>query len=323
MQRLVDRVDAVLRKRWGGAQDLLHAMCAHALVPSGKLIRPVLLLESALAVGGEVDVVMPAAVGAECGHVASLVHDDIIDDDALRRGRPSVQHRFGMQNAIVAGDALIFDLFLGLSQCREAGARPDRIVAALEVVARCGIDLCRGQSLEAELQESRSLDVDSYLRMISWKTAALFRGVCQSGALLAGGSTAAVNALGVYAENLGLAFQIHDDLLPFTAAAAAVGKSDTSDVRNGRGTLPVILGYAAGHPADRRVIDDALHGDGDANRRRDALHAVLKRTGALTAAAVRARACVDEANAALAELPPTPSRTRLHALAEAAVGRSR
>ena len=320
---LVGRVGCGLEERWDAGASLLHAMCAHALVPSGKLFRPILLLEAALAVGGEVDVVLPAAIGAECGHVASLVHDDIIDDDDVRRGRPSVQHRFGVDNAIVAGDALIFDLFLGLAQCRATGARPDRIVAALDVVARCGIDLCAGQSLEAELSDAGSYDAEAYLRMVALKTAALFRGACQCGALLAGGSDAVVDALGVYAENLGIAFQIHDDLLPYTHDARTVGKSDTSDVRNGRRTLPVILAHDRARRDERRVIEAVFSGTGDAGRRRAALVGVLESTGALAASAARARECVDAALAALDVLPPTPSRTRLRGFAEAAVDRDR
>lgn len=323
LERLVGRIGGGLEQRWEAGASLLHTMCAHALVPAGKLFRPILLLEAALAVGGDVETVLPAAIGAESGHVASLVHDDIIDDDEIRRGRPSVQHKFGVDNAIVAGDALIFDLFLSLAECHRTGARAERIVAALDVVARCGIDLCRGQSLEAELSVAGSYDVPAYLRMIALKTAALFRGACQCGALLAGGTEPVVEALGVYAENLGVAFQIHDDLLPYTRDARTVGKSDTSDVRNGRRTLPVILAHERGSDVQRRVIEDALGGTGDAGYRRDALCGVLEATGALAAAAARARSCVDAALGALEALPPTPSRARLRGFAEAAVDRDR
>lgn len=112
---LLSVVKARLGARWRGGAELLDEMCEHALSPPGKLFRPVLLLESARALGGDIQMVRPAAVGAESGHVASLVHDDIIDDDDLRRGKPSVQHAFGVGDAIVAGDALIFDLFASLA----------------------------------------------------------------------------------------------------------------------------------------------------------------------------------------------------------------
>ncbi|MET0132959.1 MAG: polyprenyl synthetase family protein [Kibdelosporangium sp.] len=320
---LVDKVGEGLAARWQAESSLLGSMCAHALVPSGKMFRPILLLESAAAVGGDANVVLPAAIGAECGHVASLVHDDIIDNDDLRRGKPSVQHKFGADNAIVAGDALIFDLFVALAECRNTGAEAHRIVAALDVVARCGIDLCRGQSLEAELCERMDFDLDAYLTMVRLKTAALFKGACECGALLAGGTEDMVRALGDYAENLGCAFQIHDDLMSYTRDTDVMGKPDTSDIRNGRLTLPVILAYQASPPADRLAITEILVGDGDPSSRRDTLVAILERTGALETASKQARQFSENAIDALRVLPPTPSRDRLRSFAQAAIDRDR
>src|SRR5438874_12820396 len=128
---LVDRarwlsslVESKLAGDWNPAGRRLDSACRHALLPGGKLVRPLMLLESAGAVGGDVESVLPAAAGAEAGHVASLVHDDIIDGDDTRRGRPSVHAAFGMDDAIVAGDALIFYLFAGLAECARLGV-PD------------------------------------------------------------------------------------------------------------------------------------------------------------------------------------------------------
>ncbi len=320
---LVGKVGERLADRWQAESSLLGSMCAHALVPSGKLFRPILLLESAMAVGGDADVVLPAAIGAECGHVASLVHDDIIDNDDLRRGKPSVQYKFGADNAIVAGDALIFDLFAALAECRTTGAQPDRIVAALDVVARCGIDLCRGQSLEAEIRERMDFDLDAYLTMVKLKTAALFKGACECGALLAGGEDHMVRALGEYAENLGCAFQIHDDVMSYTVDTDVMGKSDTSDISNGRLTLPVILAYWESDPDGRQAITEVLVDDGDPIVRRDTLMEILERTGAITAAAQRAVQYSRDAIDALRALPPSPSVDRLRGFAQAAIDRDR
>ena len=320
---LAGEVAVRLGERWQADAGLLDAMCAHALVPAGKLFRPILLIESARAVGGDPAVVLPAAVGAECGHVASLVHDDIIDHDELRRGRPSVQHKYGVDDAIVAGDALIFDLFAGLAECRSTGAPADRIVAALDVVARCGIDLCRGQSLEGELCRRMDFDVDAYLRMVRLKTAALFKGACECGALLAGGDDDMVKALGTYAESLGAAFQIHDDLLPYTKTTEVTGKPDTSDIRNGRLTLPVLLAYESAELADRMAIRETLTGTGDPVLRREKLAGILGRTDAIPAAAAIARQYTENSVAALQALPPSESRERLRGFAEAAIDRDR
>lgn len=315
-------VGCELERRWAGQPGLLASICHYALVPAGKLFRPSLLLESALAVGGDAESVLPAAVGAECGHVASLIHDDIIDGDELRRGRPSVPCAYGVAGAIIAGDALIFDLFAGLAECRQAGVSADRVVSALEAVAQAGLELCRGQSMEAELHQSRSLDLGSYLVMIELKTAALFRGACRSGSLLGGGAHEMVQTLSTFGESLGLAFQMYDDLLPYISDTQVMGKPQTSDVKNGRLTLPIILAHNAGQAADRQLIMDALFAPGPAEHGLTALQRVLRDTGAIAAAAEMARSYARLAREALDLLPPTPSRNRLSLIADLAVARS-
>ncbi|RSM81924.1 polyprenyl synthetase family protein [Kibdelosporangium aridum] len=320
---LVALVAGELRLRWAGGSRRLDQVCDYALAPSGKLLRPVLLLESARAVGGQVHAVLPAAVGAESGHVASLVHDDIIDGDELRRGRPSVQHKYGTDEAIVVGDALLFDLFAGLGACRHTGVAAELVATALEVVAQAGIDLCRGQSLEAELSAERSFDTDAYLTMASLKTAAFFRGVCQVGGILGGGRPEWVAALGVYGDRLGLAFQIHDDLLPYTSGSSVTGKPDTSDLRNARVTLPVILAYNAGTGRHRRAIRLALGASDDLDGNLAGLAAVMAETDAIAQTRQMAHRCVSEALQALDRLPASASRDTLRQFAELTVQRDR
>lgn len=318
---LAEAAEAKLRTRWSRTSSLLSTMCHYALVPSGKLIRPILLLESACAVGGTVPMVLPAAVGAECGHVASLIHDDIIDADELRRGKRSVHSRFGAGNAIVAGDALIFDLFAGLAECRWTGVPDSRVAAALEVVARCGLDLCRGQSMEEELCRGLRFDLDAYLTMIRLKTAALFQGACESGAILAGGTAEQVEALSQYALALGTAFQIQDDILSYTGDTGAMGKDHTSDSRNARLTLPVLLAYRHGSNTDRRVLRQALTAEDDLTQRYEQVLEVLHHTGSLVAAGEMAREYAEASGKALTKLPPTPSRDRLAMFSEMAIDR--
>jgi geranylgeranyl diphosphate synthase type I len=310
-----------LAERWHPDGDLLDGVCHYALVPAGKLFRSTLLIESALAVGGDPAVVYPAAMGAECGHVASLIHDDIIDGDQIRRGRASVQHKYGVDNAIIAGDALIFDLFASLGECQGTGAPDSRVVWALRVVAQCGIDLCRGQSMEAEICDRLDFALDSYLTMARLKTAALFRAACGCGAILAGGEPAAVESLNTYALDFGTAFQIHDDVLSYIADTERMGKPDTSDVRNGRITFPVALAYQSAAAGQRRAIRSVLSDDGDPIEKRAAMADILTTTGALDQATTAAREYADSAIKALHELPHTPSRDRLTEFAELAISR--
>jgi geranylgeranyl diphosphate synthase type I len=312
-----------IERRWLSGDRILDAMCRHALAPGGKLMRPVLLLESAVAVGGRADSVLPAAVGTECGHVASLVHDDIIDGDETRRGRPAVHSEFGMDQAIVAGDALIFFLFQCLAECRGTGVPEDRIVAALDVVARAGYDLCRGQSLESELKGDVTCDVDTYLTMIRLKTAALFRASCESGAILGQGPQDWICALARYGEHLGTAFQIHDDLLAYTSDPETTGKAAASDVRNRRLTLPVILAYQSASPADRERIENIMSGESAVEDAYAVMGEIIERTGAVDASRQMAWQSAEQARLDLSVLPPTPSRDRLARLASLAIDRDR
>jgi geranylgeranyl diphosphate synthase type I len=316
-----------LRNRWPGAArsapDRLDKICGYAISATGKLLRPTLLIECALAVGGVMRHVLPAAVGAECGHVASLVHDDIIDHDDVRRGQPSVHRRFGSDDAIVAGDALIFDLFAGLAECRDAGAADARVVSALATVARSGVDMCRGQLLEAQVTADRTFSIDAYLAVAGLKTAAFFRGVCETGAILGGGLVHETVALAFYGEHLGLAFQIRDDLLSFVADDAKTGKPGSSDLVNGRLTAPVVLAHLHANTKDRAHIEHLLSSVHDPAAGLRALRDVAERTGALRRASDLAHEYAGRAREALDALAPTPSRDRLCRYADAVIIRDK
>jgi geranylgeranyl pyrophosphate synthase len=306
-------------RTWADDSDSLAAMARYALAAPGKLLRPILLLESALAVGGQIEHVLPAAVGTECGHVASLTHDDIIDGDDVRRGQPAVHRKFGTDDAIVAGDALIFQLFLCLARCRHAGVAGDRVAAALEVVATAGVRLCRGQILESEITARQQCSVDAYREMIAHKTAALFEGTCRSGAILAGAPEPLCEDLGRYGRELGIAFQVADDLLPYLSSDEAVGKPSLSDVRNRRLTLPVILAQEAADPADLAALSLAFGDAIPADEALEVVRGVLERTDAVTRCVRMAMSHADEARRALGQLPASASRDRLEAFARRAV----
>jgi geranylgeranyl diphosphate synthase type I len=265
--------------------------------------------------------VLPAAVGAECGHVASLIHDDIIDDDEVRRGRSSVQHKFGIGDAIVAGDALIFDLFAALAECRQTGVSAERVVASLAAVSRAGIDLCRGQSLESELSRELRFDVDAYLLVAKLKTAAYFRAACESGAIMGGGDRNDIEGLAAYGDYLGLAFQIHDDLLAYVSDPESTGKSATSNLENARMTLPIILAYEAATKQERQFIRDCMVSVIDPQEALGTVHDLLRRTGAIEAASTIARDYAQKARYALDGLPPCAGRDQLCWIAELVIAR--
>lgn len=343
-------------------RDPLAEMHGWALLPPGKLLRPVLLLESAAAVGGSPEQVGPAATGFELMHAGSLIHDDIIDGDELRRGREATHCRYGVDRAVVGADSLFFAVFETLGECRQRGVADRLISDATAVIAKAGLDITRGATLELDLSGELHDDTDMYLEMARLKTAALLSAACRTGAVLADGTPEQTDALTEFGEALGIAFQIQDDLLPYARprgnaaragsttpagdgsgagtgsapaadsvsaadgggsagpagpAGSTAGKSRTSDLRNKRPVLPLLLAHRNGSDADRALLAELREGGADEQEsRQERLHRLLETTGALEAAQHTADNYLDRCRKALEVLPPSPHRQRLATLAD-------
>ncbi len=319
---LLAELDACLAAGGDGALAALHR---HAVLPAGKLLRPLLVVDAALAVGGSAHPVLPAAVAVELLHVGSLIHDDIIDGDAERRGRAAVHHRFGTDRAILGGDALFLRPFSLVAECGRRGVPAERVVRAGQALAAAGEELCRGAVLELDHAGAPELSLEAYVRMAGLKTSPLFSGACRIGAVLSGADEEQAAALGRYGHALGIAFQARDDLLPydtcFAGAAgdngtAAAGKPADSDLGNRRPTLPVLLAHQLAAPADRHLVEKLL---ADGARGPDA-HArmadVLERTGAVDAVRSVVEEYVRRCHQALALFEPGPGVAGMAALAD-------
>ncbi|MEW2441116.1 polyprenyl synthetase family protein [Micromonospora marina] len=305
---------AELGRRWPETPDQLDAIVRYALLPAGKMLRPMMTLHAAEAVGGSPADVLAAALGTEYLHVATLVHDDIIDADTLRRGRPAVPVAYGIPGAIVAGDHLIFHAFQALVEGGRA-VPPASVVAAVSALAEAGQDLCRGQALEARLVGDLDAGARWYPEMIRLKTGSLFRAVCHVGALLGGADPLVSAALARYGEHVGTAFQIRDDLLSYLSTPEQTGKPATSDLNNGRPTLPLLLAYDALGDAVRVELLAVLHrrgaGPGDVER----VTALLRDTGAVDGARRRMVEHAERARAELTVLTPSASADVLTGIA--------
>ena len=309
-----------LSRRWPETGEQLDTMARHALLPAGKLLRPIMALQAAEIVGGSAADIVTAALGVEYLHAATLVHDDVIDGDALRRGRPTVAAAFGVPSAIVSGDSLIFSAFEALVD-EPWASTPARVIAVVGALAEAGRDLCRGQTLEAQLVGDIEAGARWYLEMIRLKTGALFRAACYIGATLGGADTDTASVLARYGEHVGIAFQIRDDLLCYVATPESTGKPASSDLSNGRPTLPLILAYQAAAVPERRELLAVLGRragelDGDLDRVRDLVTA----RGAVAAAHGRMTEYVERALAELAVFAPSPGRTVLEGIARWTTG---
>lgn len=320
---LVELVKAELRRCVGREDGPLAVEAMDALFPAGKLLRPVLCLESTAAAGGDMHRVVPFAAGLECVHVASLVHDDIVDRDPVRRGKPSTVEQFGINEALLVGDGL---MMIGISAMLDTlgdDMPRERMDRALRVVLDAGRQMCRAALQEALIRGDLTCGVPAVLEVIGGKTAALISAACQAGAILADAPDLHVACLGEYGEQLGLAFQLRDDLLPYTSDEHTVGKTAISDIANRQPTLPVLLAHTAADTADRGRLEAIFRGYTDLHTAHRQTIDILGRTGAIDEVVQRARICAERAQAALTELPPSASRDRLAALAASAVERDR
>ena len=301
----------------------LYDPVRYALASGGKRVRPVALLLAAEAFGGDAARAraLPAALAAEVFHNFTLVHDDIMDRAATRRGRPTVHAAFGEAEAVLAGD-----LMHGMSARLVHETRTDRGAGSRGSEARALFDrmvvrLCEGQALDLAFETRADVSVDDYLTMIDGKTGALLELALELGALVGGADEAACAAMRRAGHALGRAFQIQDDLLDLTADHADWGKTIGGDLVAGKRTFLLLhaLERTAGMP-DHAFWTRALAGLDPADVPR--ARAEMERAGVLAHASEAVERCVADGLAALGVLPAGPAADALRALALALAGRT-
>ncbi|CUU06863.1 Geranylgeranyl pyrophosphate synthase, partial [Candidatus Kryptobacter tengchongensis] len=198
----------------------LYEPIRYILFAGGKRIRPIILLLSCESLGGDYEDAINAALAVEIFHNFTLVHDDIMDNADLRRGLLTIHKRWGINTAILSGDAMFAIAYKFLSSIKSA-----RIDEIFNSFTQAAIEVCEGQALDLELETSFDVSIDDYIKMISKKTASLIKNSARIGALIANGSNEQILALENYGLNLGLAFQFMDDLLDVVASSDEFGKS--------------------------------------------------------------------------------------------------
>jgi geranylgeranyl diphosphate synthase type I len=225
-----------------------------AQVKIGKRLRPLFTLLTCQAGGGDVQAALPAAAAVELIHNFSLIHDDIEDRSATRRGRPTAWTLWGEAQAINAGDTLFTLAHLALHRLGERGVPGDRIAAALRALDRANLELCRGQHMDLDFENRVDVDADAYMAMIQGKTAVLLGCAGYLGALVASPDEALAERYRRVGEELGLAFQIQDDVLGIWGEADVTGKPVADDVRSRKKSLPIVFVLnQAGDPGAERL----------------------------------------------------------------------
>lgn len=211
--------------------ESLYEPASYIIAGSGKRIRPLLVLLACKAVGGKFDAAYNAAVSVELLHNFTLVHDDIMDNADKRRGRITLHKKHDINTAILVGDSL---LSIAYEYLLKDVKNSD--VEVVSIFTQALIDVCEGQSLDKDFELRKVVSLNEYLKMISLKTAALAKMCCKIGAMLGGGNAKQINALAEYGQNIGIAFQIQDDLLDITGKEEKFGKSIGGDLVEGKKT---------------------------------------------------------------------------------------
>jgi geranylgeranyl diphosphate synthase type I len=319
-----DRVNEALAADLPSAEpERLYAASRHLIEAGGKRLRPavVLLVAEALsrvdgpdadyrgvpALDGEDVDVLTAAVGVELIHTFTLAHDDIMDDDDMRRGARAVHREYDLSTAILAGDTLFAKGFELLSH---TGAAPARQVAALRRLAETCTRICEGQALDVEFEHAPEVLPEQYTRMVELKTAVLYGAAAAIPAVLLGADDEAVEALYQYGVESGTAFQIHDDVLDLTVPSEDLGKRRGSDLVEGKQTLITLHARQQGVDVDDLLGPDPTDADIDAAVER------LRDAGSIEFAHDRAAELTASSKERLSVLPAGDARDLLADLAD-------
>jgi geranylgeranyl diphosphate synthase, type I len=312
-------VPAELRRWISRLGPDLGRICAHQIgADCGKLLRPALAFGCAEAAGGSPEDALPAAVAVELIHNASLVHDDIMDGDESRRHRPTVWKQYGVAQAILAGDALIGLAFEALT----TDAQPEHAGPAAADLARAVRSLAIGQHLDLRLEGNTTTTTAQCLALITGKTGSLLAVACRLGARLGCAPPGWLDAFGEYGNNLGVAFQLVDDLLGIWGDPAVTGKPVGSDLRARKNSAPVVAALAASSAAATKLRDIYRSAAPMSDRDVTDARTLVEQTGARAWTVEQCRRHIASAFDALDHLPvDAPARDALHGFAERIVDR--
>lgn len=306
--------EALLIERAKSPVDVIPNLSGYIVSAGGKRLRPMITLIAAHASGGTNPGTHALATAVEFIHTATLLHDDVVDDSDLRRGKKAAKNVWGNNASILVGDFLFARAFTLMV---ETGS-----LEILNILSNASSVIAEGEVRQLAAAARTDLPTEEYLAIIEAKTAALFEAAAEAGALSAGvaGETYAP-ALAAYGKNLGLAFQIIDDALDYGGTTSVIGKSVGDDFREGKCTLPVIIARRRGSAEDQAFWDRALNVS--QQEEGDLAHAIylIRSTGAAEATVSEARAYADLAKAALRDLPESEWTRALSDLADFCVSR--
>ena len=262
MQGYIAQIEAALADLLPDAEhsEVSKAM-RYSCSVGGKRIRPVLVLEACRLCGGDVKLALPFACALEMIHTYSLIHDDLpcMDNDDLRRGQPSCHKKFGEATALLAGDALLTHAFCVCAESTLAKEQPEKAIRAVALLSSLAgtAGMIGGQEIDLA-SEGKQISLQTLHEMDAKKTGALIRAACQIGAVIAGANEEKTTALTAFADALGQAFQVVDDILDVEGDTASLGKPVGSDVQSNKSTYVSLLGLSAAKESAKTLTEQAV-----------------------------------------------------------------
>jgi len=304
----LQRVEEVLRAELSSAVRTVFDVSKHILEAGGKRLRPSLVVLSACAVRGDYDAdrVVNVAASIELVHMATLMHDDVIDDAESRRGRMTANSFWGNEVSVLAGDYMLAKAFSLLAR--------DGDMRMMQALSRATIAMAEGEIRQIECRGDTKALTAYYLSIIRSKTAEFMSACCRMGSVLAAGSPPVEDALAGYGLNLGLAFQITDDLLDLVGDPALTGKPIGGDIREGKVTMPIILALEKADGADRAALENVIRGATAADI--DFVRRLVEQTGSVEGTRDAAARYISRAIEELQILQPSEARDCLEDLAQ-------
>ncbi|WP_027995567.1 polyprenyl synthetase family protein [Simplicispira psychrophila] len=298
-------VDRIIAQRLASGVPLVGQISHYIIAAGGKRLRPALLLMVCGALAYREDKRFTLAAVVEFIHTATLLHDDVVDESTLRRGRATANENFGNPASVLVGDFLYSRAFQMMVETGE--------MRIMEILADATNVIAEGEVMQLMNMHDASLDEAAYLHVIRSKTAKLFEASARLAAVLAGSSALVEEACATYGQALGTAFQIIDDVLDYDGDAAEMGKNLGDDLREGKATLPLIAAMQRGTEADAATVREAI--ESGSTEQLDTIAQIVRKTGALDVAREAAAAEARRAITALDQLPANQYTTSLLQLA--------
>ncbi|PZQ84749.1 MAG: polyprenyl synthetase [Ancylobacter novellus] len=299
----MERVNALILSRTGSDVAMIPEVAQHLISSGGKRLRPMLTLATTALTAYQGDGAVKLAASVEFMHTATLLHDDVVDDSEMRRGKLAARMLWGNEASVLVGDFLLGQAFRMMIEVGN--------LTALDILSNAAVVIAEGEVAQLAAAKNTATSEDEYLGVIRGKTAELFAAACEVGPVLAGRPKAEQSASRSYGMNLGIAFQLVDDVLDYGGDGAALGKNVGDDFREGKITLPIILAFRRGNEAERdfwrRCLEQSEIGEGDLERAVE----LLVRHRALADTVERARHYGAMARDALGLFPAGPAKRAL------------